>query len=234
MVIPENGSSPQSGTCQVWKKFAQLEASIGETERARAIYELGISQEEYLDQPEVLWKAYIDFEIEQGEGDRARNLYQRLIEQTEGHVKVWISWAQMEATPNVGRGMPEARQILEQAYQQLKERNASKEERVVLLDAWRELEATRGDETNLGIVEARLPRRIKRKRMRRDEEGNELGWEEYFDYHFPDDEEDANAGNNFKILEMAAKWKAQQHKKNSSSDEDDDSDLDDDSDHGGS
>jgi crooked neck len=233
MVLPENAtnSSPHGGTCQVWKKFAQLEVSIGESERARAIYELGVSQEEYLDQPEVLWKSYIDFEIEEGEGDRARNLYQRLIEQTEGHVKVWISWAQMEATPNIGRGMPEARRILDQAYQQLKDRNSAKEERVVVLDAWRELEATKGDETNLGIVEAKLPRRIKRKRMRHDEDGNELGWEEYFDYHFPDDEEDENAGNNFKILEMAAKWKAeQQQKKGSSDDDEDDSDLDDDDD----
>ena len=61
-----------------------------------------------------------------------------------------------------------------------------------------------------------LPRRVKRKRMRTDESGAELGWEEYFDYHFPNDE-DSNAGN-IKILEMAAKWKqAQQAQDNESS-----------------
>jgi crooked neck len=98
-----------------------------------------------------------------------------------------------------------------------------KEERVLLLDAWRVFEKTKGDAQSLAKVDAMLPRRVKRKRMRSDESGAELGWEEYFDYHFPNDE-DANAGN-LKILEMAAKWKqAQQAQDDSSSSDEDDSD----------
>ena len=61
--------------------------------------------------------------------------------------------------------------------------------------------------------------------MQIDEEtGTELGWEEYFDYHFPDDE--GAATNNLKILEMAAKWKQAQANSNDSDSDDSDSDSD--------
>ena len=41
--------------CQAWTKFADLERSLGESERARAVYELAIAQP-VLDMPEVVWK----------------------------------------------------------------------------------------------------------------------------------------------------------------------------------
>lgn len=69
-----------------WMKFAELEALLGDADRARAIYELAIAQPA-LDMPEVLWKSYIDFEIEQEEYENARNLYRRLLQRTR-HVKV--------------------------------------------------------------------------------------------------------------------------------------------------
>lgn len=206
--------------CGAWSKYAELEKSVGETERARAIYELAVGQPA-LDMPEVLWKSYIDFEIEEGEGEKARRLYERLLEKTD-HVKVWISFAQFEGT-EIGGGVEAARQIFAKAYDQLR-RDKMSEERVLLLDAWRVFEKTKGDAKHVSEVEAKMPRRIKRKRMRHDEEGNELGWEEYFDYQFPDDQDAAS--NNFKILEMAAKWKAQQAQ-GADSDDDSDSDSDD-------
>jgi len=173
-----------------------------------------------LDMPELLWKGYIDFEIEEGEGDKARALYERLLERT-GHVKVWISFAQFEGT-EIGHGVKEAREIFERAYDRLREEGL-KEERVLLLDAWRVFEKTKGDATNVASVEAKMPRRIKKKRMQTDEEtGAELGWEEYFDYHFPDDQ--GAASNNLKILEMAAKWKQAQNAESDDSDSDSDSD----------
>lgn len=169
--------------------------------------------------PEMLWKNYIDFEIEESEGDKARSLYERLLEKT-GHVKVWISFAQFEGT-EVGKGVDAARSTFYRAHERLKEAGL-KEERVLLLDAWRVFEKTKGDAQSLAKVESMLPRRVKRKRMRTDEDGAELGWEEYFDYHFPNDE-DANAGN-LKILEMAAKWKQAQQADSSSSEEEDSDD----------
>ena len=168
----------------------------------------------------MLWKNYIDFEIDEGEGDNARSLYERLLKKT-GHVKVWISYSQFEGA-EVGRGIDAARDTFKRAHDQMKDAGM-KEERVLLLDAWCVFEKTKGDAQSLAKVDAMLPRRVKRKRMRTDESGAELGWEEYFDYHFPNDE-DANAGN-LKILEMAAKWKqAQQAQDDSSSSDDDDSD----------
>lgn len=67
-------------------RFADLERSLGEAERARAVYELAIAQP-VLDMPEVLWKAFIDFEIGEGNREGARELYERLLERTR-HVKV--------------------------------------------------------------------------------------------------------------------------------------------------
>lgn len=50
-----------------WLKYAELELLLAESGRARALYELAISQP-VLDMPEALWKAYIDFEIAQVRG----------------------------------------------------------------------------------------------------------------------------------------------------------------------
>jgi crooked neck len=210
--MPEN--------CEAWTKYADLEKSLGETERCRAILELAVSQPN-LDMPEVLWKTYIDFEIDEGEGDHARRLYERLLERTN-HVKVWISYAQFEGSES-GMGIKKAREVMEKAYDLLKDEGL-KEERVLLLDAWRVLEQQKGDNESVGKVEARLPRRIKRKRMRKDDQGNDMGWEEYFDYQFPDD--DDQGASNLKILEMAAKWKRQKQEDDSNDDEKEDSDDD--------
>ena len=200
---------------KAWSNYAELENSVGETDRCRALYELAVSQPA-LDRSEVIWKAFIDFEIDQGEGSRTRALYKRLLEKTD-HVKVWISLAQFEATP-LGNGIEAARKVMEDAYQHLRRENLM-EERVLLLDAWRVLEQEKGTGESVAEVEAKMPRRVKRKRMQQDDEGNDLGWEEYFDYQFPDDDSGTSA-NNFKILEMAAKWKA------AKANDDEDSDLD--------
>lgn len=210
--------------CEAWTKYSELEKSLGETDRCRAILELAVSQPS-LDMPEVLWKTYIDFEIDEGEGDHARRLYERLLEKTN-HVKVWISYAQFEGS-EIGMGMKKARDVLNKAYDLLKEEGL-KEERVLLLDAWRVLEQRNGDADHVGKVEAKLPRRIKRKRMRKDDEGNDLGWEEYFDYQFPDDED--QGASNLKILEMAASWKRKRQESSDEEDGDSDDDSDDDDD----
>jgi crooked neck len=191
--------------CRAWSKYAMLEKSVGETEgskmlvivyrltfrdgfhqssralpfifitqRCRAIYELAVAQPA-LDMPEMLWKGYIDFEIEEGEGQNARELYTRLLERT-GHVKVWISFAKFEAT-DIGNGVQAARSLFNMAYDQLKEQGL-KEERVLLLEAWRGVEKEHGDAAGVAAVEAKMPLRVKRKRMRTDERGAELGWEE--------------------------------------------------------
>ncbi|CAI7746076.1 unnamed protein product [Closterium sp. NIES-54] len=217
----------QPASCPAWAKFAELERSLGETERARAVYELAIGQP-LLDTPELLWKAYIDFEIAEGESERTRQLYERLLERTK-HVKVWMSYGQFEAQVAVeeeikaeeeGREADElvlaeqskdrvtrAREVYERAFEHMRTNAADqKEERVMLLEAWREMERAAGVNGDPGLVEKKMPRRVKRKRPITTEDGTPAGFEEYYDYIFPD--EVANQPN-LKILEAAYKWKRQ-------------------------
>lgn len=49
------------------------------------------------------------------------------------------------------------------------------------------------------------PKQIKKKRPITAEDGTQTGWEEYFDYIFPDESKPQA----MKILEMAQKWKKQ-------------------------
>ena len=51
-----------------------------------------------------------------------------------------------------------------------------------------------------------MPKRVKRRKDGDQEEG---GWEEYFDYVFPDEREES-VSKGAKILEMAHKWKQQE------------------------
>lgn len=55
-----------------------------------------------------------------------------------------------------------------------------------------------------------MPRRVKRRRKALDDDdgGNDGGWEEYFDYIFPEDE---IAKPNLKLLAMAKMWKKQRN-----------------------
>lgn len=156
--------------------------------------------------PEMLWKGYIDFEIELGEGEKARKLYEQLLERTE-HVKVWISYAQFEGS-NFGYGVDMARSIFERAYRKLRERGL-KRERVLLLDAWKFFEKTKGSHSHVLDVESKMPRRVKRKKIHVDDKTCEdLESFEYIDYQFPDDI--GSSSGNMKILEMATKWKQSQ------------------------
>ncbi|CAH3152823.1 unnamed protein product [Pocillopora meandrina] len=191
--------------CTTWVKYAELETILGDTDRARALFELAVNQP-LLDMPEVLWKAYIDFEINLEEYDKTRDLYERLLKRTQ-HVKVvWISFAQFEASTATDESIIQARIVYERASKSL--RNAEeKEERVMVLEAWKEFEDEYGDESSQEKIKKKMPRRVKKRRKVQTDDGSDAGWEEYYDYIFPDDE--ANMPN-FKLLQMARLWKKNQ------------------------
>ncbi|KAJ2715921.1 NineTeen Complex (NTC) component [Coemansia spiralis] len=188
--------------CATWVEFARLEAALGEAERCRALLEIAVEQPT-LDMPEVLWKAYIDFEFDEGNYAATRALYARLLALTD-HVKVWISMARFEldvaeraADNTAAEPVAAARVVYERAYLRLQELGL-KEERLALLEAWRETEEahTAGD---TAVVERRMPKRVRRRR-----ELDDGSLEEYFDYVFPDDKEQ---GAQFKLLAKAHLWK---------------------------
>ncbi|KAM0451393.1 hypothetical protein ACHAO4_006068 [Trichoderma viride] len=207
--------------CQTWIKFAELERGLDDLERARAIFELAVGQAQ-LDMPELLWKAYIDFEEEEGEYEKTRELYERLLEKT-GHVKVWISYAHFEINmpedndeaegeeqeeeeqPISEEAKARARKVFERAHKSMRDKDL-KEERVSLLNAWLSFERTHGTEEDVDAVQRQMPRRIKRRRRVQDDSGdNEDVYEEYFDYVFPADDQQAKNLSN--IMAMAQKWK---------------------------
>ena len=157
--MPEN--------CYAWSKFAELESSLSELERARGLFELAIAQP-VLDMPEVLWKAYIDFEIKHKQVDRTRSLYTRLLERTK-HVKVWISRAQFEATTASDIGA--ARAVFQEADKYFQTAEEAQEERVMLLEAWRDFEKVHGTDDSLAAVTKTMPKRVKKKRLLKAEDG---------------------------------------------------------------
>ncbi|KID86292.1 cell cycle control protein [Metarhizium guizhouense ARSEF 977] len=194
--------------CQTWIKFAELERGLDDLDRTRAIFELAIGQQQ-LDMPELLWKAYIDFEEEEGEYERTRELYERLLEKTD-HVKVWISYAHFEINiPEDEEGAEEqplseeakarARNVFERAHKSMRDKDL-KEERVSLLNAWLSFEREHGSDEDADKLQRQMPRRTKKRRLLEDDT-----YEEYFDYVFPADDQQAKNLSN--IMAMAQKWK---------------------------
>ncbi|KAH7017820.1 hypothetical protein EDB80DRAFT_298319 [Ilyonectria destructans] len=199
--------------CQTWIKFAELERGLDDLERTRAIFELAVQQVQ-LDMPELLWKAYIDFEEEEGEYERTRELYERLLEKTD-HVKVWISYAHFELNipeddedeeaeeeqPVSEEAKARARKVFERAHKSMRDKDL-KDERVSLLNAWLSFERTHGGEEDIESVQKQMPRKTKRRRRLDDD-----SWEEYIDYIFPADDQQATNLSN--VMALAQKWKQQ-------------------------
>lgn len=211
--------------CVTWMKFAELETLLGDVERARAIYELAVAQPR-LDMPELLWKSFIDFEVSQGEIELARQLYERLLDRT-GHVKVWISYAKFENVSGPkedGMNISLSRRIYERANECQRNLN-DRESRVLLLEAWRDFEKETGEEDSLEKVLRKMPRRVKKRQKIVSETGETEGWEEVFDYIFPEDE---LAKPNLKLLAAAKNWRktkeveVQPEKENQNQDQDED------------
>ncbi|CAK8538023.1 unnamed protein product [Lathyrus sativus] len=204
--------SPEN--CYAWSKYAELERSLAETERARAIFELAIAQPA-LDMPELLWKAYIDFETAECEFEKARVLYERLLDRTK-HLKVWISFAEFEATAidesldlseqeQKEQCIKHARRVFEEALNYFRSSAPDlKEERAMLLEKWLNLEASSGELGDVSLVQSKLPKKLKKRRQISTEDGSSR-IEEFIDYLFPEETQTTN----LKILEAAYKWKKQ-------------------------
>merc|ERR1712227_707893 len=135
---------------------------------------------------------------------KARELYKRLLDRTQ-HVKVWLSLAQFERQNDHEDRVLQARHVFEQANKALRQVR-EKEERLMLLEAWAEFESEEGDEKSQAQVGELMPRRVKKRRKIETDDGSDQGWEEYFDYIFPEDEA---AKPNLKLLAMAKMWKKQ-------------------------
>jgi crooked neck len=130
------------------------------------------------------------------------SLYERLLARTE-HVKVWMSYALSEGLEQLVQG----RAIFQRGLDSLKKQGL-KEERVMLLESWREFEREHGDVDGLALVKTKWPKRVRKRR--KFENGQE---EEFYDYLFPD-EEVTRPG--LKLLEQAHRWKQLQQQQQQS------------------
>lgn len=187
----------QPGSSTVWCRFAELEAALGEEERARAIYELAIGPESVLDIPELAWKAYIDWEVAEGRGEQARRLYQRLLALTQ-HVKIYVSWASMELSFSPDE--PEIiREIMRKGYHALAPYT---EDRMLLLESWRQFELLQGQEQ---FVESEL---LHDYYPNREMVHDPATGEDREVLHWPEPGKTANAQ---RLLGLAKRWKQGDH-----------------------
>jgi crooked neck len=81
-----------------------------------------------------------------------------------------MSFAQFELAAGDDGAVERARRVYEKASTALRGVH-DKEERVLLLEAWREFENSHGDEESQAKMQARLPRRIKRRQRVQAEDG---------------------------------------------------------------
>merc|ERR1719291_1008579 len=155
---------------------------------------------------------FAELETLLGDAERARAIYELAINQPRldmpertSHVKVWLSLAQFERQNDHEDRIIQARHVYEEANKALRH-SREKEERLMLLEAWKDFESEDGDEKSQAQVADLMPRRVKKRRKIETEDGSDQGWEEYFDYIFPEDEA---AKPNLKLLAMAKMWKKQ-------------------------
>lgn len=92
-----------------------------------------------------------------------------------------------------------ARRIFERAHKSMKEREL-KAERVTLLSAWLAFERAHGSAADVEAIQKQMPRKTKKKRRLDDD-----SWEEYVDYVFPADDQQAQGLSN--LLAAAQAWK---------------------------
>ena len=122
---------------------------------------------------------------------------------------MWIGFAKFEIE-NV-QSYKNSRNIYTEAYEYYKTNEPEmKEERLMILESWIEMEKEHGSELSFEEVKKKMPKRVKKRRKikiiyndQQDGDQNkedEGGWEEFYDYIFPDDESQKR---NIKILEMA-------------------------------
>lgn len=145
-------------------------------------------------------------QVEQEEWGRVQSLYERLLERTH-HVKVWISYARCQhVAPPPEEGPARARAVFQRANRALRSCQ-EKEQRLMLLEAWRDFEDEFGDDISLEKVKNLLPRKVTRRRQVAADDGSKMRWEEYVDFVFPDDE---TAKPSLLLLAKAKEWAKQQ------------------------
>ncbi|KAM0748141.1 protein prenylyltransferase [Meredithblackwellia eburnea MCA 4105] len=207
----------------IWKSWIDYEYGEEEYDRARELYERLLRRTSHV----KVWVSFAQFEANAGKAiaDRLAGIEEEDHEEEEDGEKeekepVDVDQEAVDAARS--DGLEKARKVFQRGYDDLKKKSL-KEERVVLLEAWKALEAVQGDAESLAKVETMMPRVVKKMR-KVDGEGSMM--EEYYDMIFADDETVNNPAS-LKFLALAQQWKqAQAAKGDEEEEEEEDSDED--------
>ncbi|GAA5956305.1 hypothetical protein JCM8115_001684 [Rhodotorula mucilaginosa] len=191
----------------IWKSWIDFEYDEEEYDRARELYERLLRRTSHV----KVWVSFAQFEANVGLAEAAALSGENDDDEDDDEeggaaqpkAPVEVDQAAVEAAKQ--QGLERARKVFERGYADLKKKSL-KEERVVLLEAWKALEAAHGDSASLAKVEGMMPRVVKKMRK---VEGDASMMEEYYDMIFADDEQ-ANKTASLKFLQLAAEWKRKQ------------------------
>lgn len=230
-LVAENNLS----TINILLAYIDFEKSIQEHQRCVYLYELGV---QLVEDDNIFTKAnpleyvimsFIDYYKNEIRYAEARKLYRRLVEQVST-AKVWISFALFESsipTDSQLKAFEEStdeefefsinethrektRRIFKEANVLFKQKGL-KEERAVVIQAWKQYEESHGSEESLNDITKKIPVIVKRRRLIEGEE------EEYLDYIFPEDEKEEEEAKSAKVsglnafLANAQRWMANQN-----------------------
>ncbi|KAJ9514841.1 hypothetical protein QJQ45_028615, partial [Haematococcus lacustris] len=205
----------------LWKAYIDFEISEGERERTRILYQRLLDRTKHV----KVWMSFARFE----------GTPLAALAASEDAPSAVPSGPSVESEGEEGAAAcwQRAGDVYRQAFKALREGQPdAKEEAVMLLEAWKAFEASQTWrpkaelQASVELVAKKIPKRVKRKRAVRTEEGGErdkphctafcvehaaigitqAGMEEYWDYIFP---EESNAAPQLKLLELAYQHKRQ-------------------------
>lgn len=168
----------------VWKAYIDFEYEEEEWDRTRALYRRLLERTSHV----KVWISWAQFENNAGK-TIARAYRDQDDEEEEDEAdgearaqeKIVSPEAEEAAQQAEKDALAAARKVFEDGYKDLKQRGL-KQERLILLEAWKALEQADGDNESLAKVEAMMPRVVKKRRAIN---GDGSQQEEYFDMMFP-------------------------------------------------
>ncbi|CAH8498826.1 unnamed protein product [Heterobilharzia americana] len=216
----------------LWKAYIDFEIEQYDWERARSLYRRLLNRTKHV----KVWISLANFELCALNKLTTADLDDEDLEHLKNIQLDKETLIQEHNENEVNKAIERSRKVYQEANKALKYID-DKEQRVRLLETWKEFEYEYGDEQTQRDVDKLQPQKVVRSRRLGDERS---GWEEYIEYTFPDT--DAEKPNQ-KLLTMAARWAEQMERKkaaaaaednndekDSSEESEDDDDNDDDDD----
>ncbi|KAA0196963.1 Crooked neck pre-mRNA-splicing factor 1 [Fasciolopsis buskii] len=191
----------------LWKAYIDFEIEQCDWERSRLLYRRLLQRTQHV----KVWISFANFEICAHNNLAMEDLDDEDEEQLKNSNISKEDLIREHNENEVRKGIVRARLIYREANKALRDCE-DKEQRVRLLESWKEFEFEYGDAQTQRDVMKLQPQKIIRSRRLGDERS---GWEEYVEYSFPDT--DAEKPNQ-KLLNMAARWAEQMSRKKKSED----------------